>query len=461
MSLFIVAPLSSLVTSPVGAQVVPGKWEVLSGAPDAIAPPRPLRHDDIYFVDESNGWLVNNKGQIYHSPDGGQSWENQYSDANLTFRSTTFIDESIGFAGLVLSEPDVLFETRDGGNSWDNISSSINGPTVQGICGMQAVSDSMIVGVGAFWGSPRFIRSNDVGQSWTSFDMSAMAATLIDVQFFDDSTGIVVGGTGSMLDGNAVILRTEDGGDSWEVVYETQRKSGVPGEWGWKISFPSDSVGFVSVEYFSNPDAHFAKVLKTYDQGQTWEAIDVDGSTDDLGLQGVGFIDEQTGWVGGRGTTSMTTDGGDSWIQLEPYDPSGSSDGQLDPRLNRIIVLSDTVAYATGRFVYEYVPAEPVGLTPSEPAPRLFTIDQNYPNPFNPSTTIDYSLTVGQPVTIRVFGPTGRHVKTLVDRQQPPGKHSVTWDATNSQGQVVSSGVYFYLVDIGDVIEIKKMMLIK
>lgn len=437
----------------------PGTWEVLTNAPDAVAPPRPLRHDDIFFINAETGWLVNTAGRIYKTTDSGQSWGLQADDPQLTFRSVTFINESTGFAGLVSSEPDVLFETRDGGATWTNISTRVNASFVKGLCGMQAVSESVIVGVGAFWGSPAFIRSDDGGATWTSTDMSQHAGTLVDVHFFDDMTGLAIGGSAQLLESEAIILLTEDGGSTWQNVHTTSRASAIGGEWGWKISFPERLTGYVSVEYLDNPDAHEAKILKTDDGGDSWSSFSVTGSTDNFGLQGIGFVDSVNGWVGGRGTSSVTTDGGLTWSQLEPYDPF-DQDGQLDPRLNRIFVLSDTVAYAVGRFVHRFVPAAPVNTTPqTSRVDPGFSLSQNYPNPFNESTTISYTLATAQPVRIRVFGPTGRHIRTLLNVQsQPPGEHSVRWDTRNSVGHQVSSGIYFLVMDIGDIIEMKKLI---
>lgn len=451
--------IASLLAQPTAAQQQPGTWNALTNAPDAVAPPRPLRHDDIFFISPQTGWLVNTAGRIYKTTDGGQSWTLQTDNSQYTFRSVTFTDSLTGFAGLVSSEPDVLFETRDGGSTWNNISNRLDVAAVKGLCGIQAVSENVIVGVGAYWGSPSFVRSNDNGTTWSSIDMSAHAGTLVDVHFFDESNGIVIGGSDQLTNSEAIVLQTSDGGVTWQNVYTSTRASSIGGEWGWKISFPSSDTGYVSVEYLSNPDSHDAKILKTTDGGATWTDLAINGSKDNFGLQGIGFVDNNIGWAGGRGTTSMTSDGGLSWIQLEPYEPLGSGNGQLDPRLNRIFVLSDSVAYSVGRFVHKYVPATPVHVEPLEFVEPQFTIAQNFPNPFDGSTQINYLLESSQPVRIRIFGPTGRLITTLLDStSQPAGQHAISWDARNVIGEPVASGVYFLVMDIGDIVEMKKMI---
>lgn len=62
-----------------------------------------------------------------------------------------------------------------------------------------------------------------------------------------------------------------------------------------------------------------------------------------------------------------------------------------------------------------------------------------YPNPFNPSTTISYDLPVDTYVSLTIFNLAGCPVKSLVDKKQSAGKHTVRFMATT-----IPSGVYFY-----------------
>ena len=85
----------------------------------------------------------------------------------------------------------------------------------------------------------------------------------------------------------------------------------------------------------------------------------------------------------------------------------------------------------------------------------------NYPNPFNPSTTISY--TVGTPgwVTLKVFNTLGQEVATLVDGYQEVGEQSAVWNGANESGQAVSSGLYFYRLTAGPVVQSGRMILAK
>jgi hypothetical protein len=93
--------------------------------------------------------------------------------------------------------------------------------------------------------------------------------------------------------------------------------------------------------------------------------------------------------------------------------------------------------------------------------PDKYTLAQNYPNPFNPVTTIAYTLTRRSRVTVEIYNALGRRVRTLVDREESPGSHSIVWNGTDEKGNPVSSGVYLYRFRAGEFVETKKMLLLK
>lgn len=104
-----------------------------------------------------------------------------------------------------------------------------------------------------------------------------------------------------------------------------------------------------------------------------------------------------------------------------------------------------------------------VGHEPSTPAP--YRISQNYPNPFNPGTTITYTLPEPAQVHLAIYNFAGQWVRTLIENEQGPGEHAAHWDGLDSEGQMVSSGVYLYRVEVrmsGGVHETtRKMLLIR
>ena len=93
--------------------------------------------------------------------------------------------------------------------------------------------------------------------------------------------------------------------------------------------------------------------------------------------------------------------------------------------------------------------------------PGKFRLNQNYPNPFNPITTLKYELSEDAFVDIAVYDMIGNKVNNLLKEIQTSGYQSIQWDATNSQGELVSAGVYLYKIQVGNQIQTKKMIFLK
>lgn len=93
--------------------------------------------------------------------------------------------------------------------------------------------------------------------------------------------------------------------------------------------------------------------------------------------------------------------------------------------------------------------------------PTNFSLSQNYPNPFNPTTTIEFSLPTASKTKIEVYNILGKLVSVPFDGMAGAGENSIVWDGTNSHGQKVSSGIYFYRLTADEYTETKKMTLLK
>jgi hypothetical protein len=100
---------------------------------------------------------------------------------------------------------------------------------------------------------------------------------------------------------------------------------------------------------------------------------------------------------------------------------------------------------------------EPSGLVNNQNYSKNgFSLSQNYPNPFNPTTSIKFSIQKSGLVTLKVLDILGREVETLVNDTRVAGNYTV-----NFNGSGLSSGVYFFRIEAGDFISIKKMILTK
>ena len=93
--------------------------------------------------------------------------------------------------------------------------------------------------------------------------------------------------------------------------------------------------------------------------------------------------------------------------------------------------------------------------------PSVFALHQNYPNPFNPTTSIEYDLPNDSYTVVTVFDVMGKHVKTLVEKNQSAGFKTIRWDAKNDEGEGVAAGMYIYQIKSGVNIASKKMILLR
>jgi hypothetical protein len=151
---------------------------------------------------------------------------------------------------------------------------------------------------------------------------------------------------------------------------------------------------------------------------------------------------------------------GSDWQQQIIVDASGSStilgqqtSMQLDNQGYSTGPLTGNVKYTTNKLITNVEQESEIKLN--------FLLNQNYPNPFNPTTTIQYSVpSVGAylntPVQLKVYDVLGNEIAILVNERKPAGTYEVIFDAND-----LTSGIYFYQLRAGDLIETKKMLLLK
>jgi VCBS repeat protein/flagellar hook capping protein FlgD len=96
-----------------------------------------------------------------------------------------------------------------------------------------------------------------------------------------------------------------------------------------------------------------------------------------------------------------------------------------------------------------------------------------YPNPFNPETTISFNFSYEQnepyeQIELIIYNMKGQMIQKtdvilsfnrLGDGVE--GRHTITWDGTDSNHIPVTSGIYFARLKAGEEIVVKKMMLLK
>jgi len=88
--------------------------------------------------------------------------------------------------------------------------------------------------------------------------------------------------------------------------------------------------------------------------------------------------------------------------------------------------------------------------------PTTTALMNAYPNPFNPETRIQFSVIKSQNVSLKVYDVLGKEVLTLVDETKEPGYYEIGFNASG-----LPSGIYFYRMQSGEYVSVKKLLLLK
>lgn len=375
------------------------------------------------------------------------SWDPQVLLESTYLRCVSFSSREVGWLGA-LSGPDRLYRTSNGGQTWEPVQNlPADGP--RRICGLHAVSDEVVFASGTNYPNERagVLRSRDGGASWEMLNLDDLPALLVDIFFEDALSGWVVGGVDEVKhpdreterrDVVPAVFYTADGGETWVNQVELNAQLGeLPrGEWGWKIQKVGASTLFVSCENFLD-----GAILRSDDRGGAWRRLLVNDRQRNSNLEGVGFLDANTGWVGGWGDrnfqggfTSATTDGGHNW----------SDANDVGFRLNRFRFVGDPVrvAYASGDTVYKFGD-EPVPqmVHPAAAIPDLDGAD---------SVSIDFDVPpASRRLTIRIWERFGREVRVLLEETGPTeGPRAVAWDFTDDSGVRLPPGGFIIRIVI-------------
>jgi photosystem II stability/assembly factor-like uncharacterized protein len=409
------------------------------------------------FVKEEFGWLCSDEN-ILKTENGGQSWE--ILPLESIIRHIDFVNEHVGWAFGYDNEfrNSFIWKTIDGGENWSiqKEFSYNEGVEVTSLC---AVNDNVVYLTervqtdGVVW---KIKKTLDGGNIWIDITPANDNNIFNSVSFLNSDVGIVSGGSKAYFDSaghpiknNACILRTIDGGVTWDYTYWPEY-GGIN-----TLQFVSDSAGYFVLDdrilcktidkYFSwnkildgvnslegitssysalGKNIIFAitekqKFMKSVDGGNTWEGIHLGGAD----FWSVKFIDHSIGWILGEGNVLKTTDGGNSWNDVT----------------SAIIVTEINENKKASRQI-----------------PIQFKLYQNYPNPFNPVTMINYQLPMINDVELSIYNLLGQKVATLVDERQQAGYHQIEWDASG-----FASGIYYYRIQAGEFYNVKKMLLLR
>lgn len=392
--------------------------------------PSSVRYDDIHFINDSVGWAAGGPaGTIYRTEDRGDSWALQFTSSNF-LRSIEFLDEQNGFSGSLNGQ---LYRTTNGGETWEDVAENID-PQPEGICGLSAPDATTIYGCG-IWSGPAFvIKSVNGGNDWTYIDMSAYASRLVDIHFTTPLIGFVTGTAAETSEGG-IVLYTDDGGTTWTPKFTTNTISDII----WKIQRLDAMTWYGSV--FSEPVNDDTRMLRSTDGGMTWTMSTVADTY--TYVEVIGFINPMHGWTGGHDQLWETTDGGETWAEVE-----------VGFNYNRFFKTNDSTAYISGQRLYRYRGEVPqTGITERE----QHTIAHDLtvmPNPSDGKFTIRLDLDLPTMVDLVVLAPNGATLARPMHRKAGKGTYTFPIDLGTAKG----SG-YVVMVRTNEGMQYRKVLL--
>ena len=161
-----------------------------------------------------------------------------------------------------------------------------------------------------------------------------------------------------------------------------------------------------------------------------------------------------------------------NWTQIALTDSGVTSflDTQMYPGVDNYVFykiraqngagdnISDFSNLLSTRAMYEL--AKEFTEIPTE-ALHNYILRKPFPNPFNPTTVIAFGIPESSPVIIQIFDMTGRLIKSYDERYLQAGQYTLICDASNSNGERVSAGVYIVRMISNGFTDYQKIVYVK
>jgi hypothetical protein len=356
-----------------------------------------------------------------------------------------------------------VFLSTNNGISWSTVNTGLTNTYV----GALTVS-----GTNLFAGTQGGVfLSTDNGTSWNQVNTGLTYSSV---------RALAVSGTNLFAGGDAGVFLSTNNGTSWTVVNTGLTDSTVR---ALEVSGTNLFVGTWGGVFFST------------NNGTSWSTINA-GLTDNALFVYAFAVTGVNLFAGTWGGVFLSTNNGSSWTAVNTEHVwslavsgtnlfAGTWNGIFESICPLPSISTSIISPGASTNAYIHISSIPVGgmngkiivvsNAPSSPdtitligygvltdvkenaeIPKGYALSQNYPNPFNPSTTISFSLPSKSFVSLKVFDLIGRDVATIVSEEMSAGSYSKQWNAVN-----MSSGIYFYRLQVGSFTETKKLVLLR
>lgn len=404
-------------------------------------------HFSINFLNEDNGFIVGNWGEILKTTNAGLNWSAYIPDNYEWLNQVEFFNDGIGFSCGIGNK---VYKTSDTGKTWvkSSLNSSgfvrrakvLNDSSAYILMNTTAGSILLISSDKATTWVKKEINSNDYwsahfidaskgfvvgpfgraaktingGESWTEFNFPT-EQYLEDITFSDAMKGIIVGDS-------SIKITTTDGGQNWNFSSN--------GDFAMyrKVQYISTQVGFIL--------SSDGKLLKTDNGNLTFTNI---APMNLFSMRNFHFLDAQNGLIVTLdGAIYRTSTGGNTWLKLKS--PCGNI-------LEDVQFINSNLAFAVGEgsTILKYSREPGIGIDAEwVKGAALINI---YPNPNRGVLMVDFSTEINKELTFQLFSVLGEKVfedkiisNQAIKIQLPEKINGMFFYSIQQVGQTIASG---------------------
>jgi photosystem II stability/assembly factor-like uncharacterized protein len=383
--------------------------------------------NSIYFDNEGILYSANWSNGFQKSTDMGETWTVINNGLTNSYALSIIADDN---GNLIGGTEEGTFKSTDKGENWlptSNVGSNF-------MFRLYKDNNNRIYAADFYTG---FYRTSDLGLSWQRIDKN-FANTRIRGFAVDSSNNLYAG----TLDGR--IYKSTNDGINWQQIRSHSGSS------------------IVRIEVSPNGNIFAATsgegILRSTDNGNSWIPVN----------SGIGWLNAGPLGINKKGEIFTAT----TEEKVYYSNNNGMSWQNYTSNLNmtaiRTIIFDkdDNLYLATNESVWRSNPDSVTTVVKSEDKVYQFALMQNYPNPFNPVTKIKYAVPsslssqeragVRSFVTLKIYDILGKEVTVLVNKEQETGEYEVEWNASN-----IPSGVYFYTLRAGELVQTRKLVLLR
>jgi photosystem II stability/assembly factor-like uncharacterized protein len=289
-------------------------------------------------------------------------------------------------------------------------------------------------------------RSTNAGNTWTATNSGASLdgnpALCLNVSPLNPN---LVYATTAPVVPPAKVFRTTNGGSTW-----TNITGILPDR--YMVDIVADPVTESNV-YITLSGFGTSHVYKSTDYGNTWN--DINNGLPDVPASSIAVdpLNNNIIYTGNDIGVYYSTNGGNSWNIFQDGMPDASIVMDL-----KVSVMNRKIRAAThGNGVFERKMIDPsLSVGNNNTFVGDYRLYQNYPNPFNPATKIKFDIRKSGNVKLIVYDITGKVSMSVLNEFKSAGSYEIEFNAS-----MLASGIYFYRIEAGDFIDVKKMIYVR